>query len=70
MELNFVATCLFGLEGLLGQEIDDLGCKRTETIDGRIYFEGDENTLADANIRLRFAERVYIDMGVGKSVFV
>jgi len=63
MELNFVATCLFGLEGLLGQEIDDLGCKRTETIDGRIYFEGDENTLADANIRLRFAERVYIDMG-------
>ena len=38
MELNFVATCLFGLEGLLGQEIDDLGCKRTETIDGRIYF--------------------------------
>ncbi len=63
MELNFVATCLFGLEGLLGQEIDDLGCKRTETIDGRIYFEGTENTLADANIRLRYAERVYLDMG-------
>ncbi|MBQ7384625.1 MAG: class I SAM-dependent RNA methyltransferase [Clostridia bacterium] len=63
MELKLVATCLFGLEKLLGEEIDDLGCKRVETIDGRIYFEGDENSLADANIRLRFAERVFIDMG-------
>ncbi len=63
MELKMVATCLFGLEKLLGEEIDDLGCKRVETIDGRVYFEGDENSLADANIRLRFAERVFIDMG-------
>lgn len=63
MKLQFVATCLFGLEKLLGEEIDDLGCTRTETIDGRVYFEGDENSLADANIRLRFAERVFIDMG-------
>lgn len=63
MELKLVATCLFGLEKLLGEEIDNLGCKRTETIDGRVYFEGDENSLADANIRLRFAERVFIDMG-------
>ena len=58
-----VATCLFGLESLLGAEIDKLGCKRTETMDGRIFFEGDEHQLAAANIRLRFAERVYINMG-------
>ncbi len=63
MKLQFVATCLFGLERLLGEEIDDLGCTRCETIDGRVYFEGDENSLADANIRLRFAERVFINMG-------
>ncbi len=63
MKLQLVATCLFGLERLLGEEIDNLGCKRLETIDGRIYFEGDENSLADANIRLRFAERVFINMG-------
>ena len=63
MKLQLVATCLFGLEKLLGEEIDELGCKRTETIDGRVYFEGDENSLADANIRLRFAERVFINMG-------
>ena len=63
MKLELVATCLFGLERLLGEEIDELGCKRTDTIDGRVYFEGDENTVADANIRLRFAERVMIKMG-------
>lgn len=63
MKLQLVATCLFGLEKLLGEEIDELGCKRTQTIDGRVYFEGDENSLADANIRLRFAERVFINMG-------
>ena len=63
MKLNMVATCLFGLEKQLGEEIDRLGAVRRETIDGRIYFEGDEHTLADANVRLRFAERVFIDMG-------
>ncbi len=47
----------------MGEVIDELGCKRTQTIDGRVYFEGDENSLADANIRLRFAERVFINMG-------
>ena len=59
----YTATCLFGLEGLLGREIDDLGYKRTETIDGRVTFEGDESACARANINLRFAERVYISLG-------
>lgn len=63
MKLQMIATCLFGLEKLLGEEIDALGCRRIETIDGRITFEGDESALAAANIRLRCAERVYIRMG-------
>lgn len=58
-----VATCLFGLEKLLGEEIDALGAKRLDTMDGRITFEGNEATLAAANIRLRCAERVYIRIG-------
>ncbi len=63
MKLQMVATCLFGLEKLLGEEIDALGCRRIETMDGRITFEGDEHQLAAANIRLRFAERVYLSLG-------
>ena len=37
---KYAATCLFGLEGLVGADIDALGCKRTGGIDGRVYFEG------------------------------
>lgn len=60
---KYVATCLFGLEKLLGGEIDALGYKRIETMDGRIIFEGDTAAIARANINLRFAERVYLLIG-------
>ena len=63
MKLQLVATCLFGLEKLLGEEIDALGCKRIETIDGRVTFEGAEADIARANIGLRLAERVFIKLG-------
>lgn len=61
--MRYTATCLFGLEGLLGREIDDLGYKRIETIDGRITFEGDVSAAAVCNINLRFAERLYLNLG-------
>ena len=60
--MNFVATCLFGLERLVGEEIDALGYKRRETIDGRVYFEGDMSAVPRANINLRTAERVFIEI--------
>ena len=63
MTQKYVATCLFGLEKLLGGEIDALGYKRIETMDGRIIFEGDTAAIARANINLRFAERVYLLIG-------
>ncbi len=63
MKLEIVATCLFGLEKLLGEEIDSLGYDRVETMDGRITFIGDERAVFAANLRLRFAERVFIKLG-------
>lgn len=61
--MQLVATCMFGLEHFLGEEIDALGFKRIETIDGRILFEGKEKDVAKANINLRCAERVLICIG-------
>ena len=63
MRLELVATCLFGLERLLGEEIDALGYKRIDTMDGRVTFLGDERAMFASNLRLRFAERVFIKLG-------
>lgn len=60
---NYVATCLFGLEKFVGEEIDECGGKRTETIDGRVYFSGSEEVIARASINLRTAERLFIELG-------
>lgn len=65
--MQLVATCLFGLEGLLGEEIDNLGYKRIETIDGRVTFEAPPEAIAVCNIRLRTAERVLIKLGSFKA---
>lgn len=65
--MQLVATCLFGLEGLLGEEIDNLGYKRIETIDGRITFEAPIEAIAICNLRLRTAERVLIKLGSFKA---
>lgn len=47
---------------MLGEEIDALGYKRLETIDGRVTFEGDLAACARCNINLRFAERLYLTL--------
>lgn len=63
MKIKMVATCMFGLERFLGEEIDALGLKRIETIDGRITFEGEPRDVARANVFLRTAERVLLKVG-------
>lgn len=63
MKFDLVATCLFGLEHLLGEEIDSLGYERVSTIDGRVTFRGDSEAVAVSNIFLKFAERVFIKVG-------
>ena len=63
MKIQLVATCLFGLEKLLGEEIEALGYEKISTIDGRVTFLGDEEAVCLSNIFLRFAERIYIKLG-------
>ncbi len=63
MKLTLVATCMFGLEKLLGEEIDALGLTRLDTMDGRVTFEGTPADVPRANIALRCAERIFIRLG-------
>ena len=63
MQHEFVATCLFGLEKFVGEEIEALGYERIDTMDGRVTFKGDVTAIARCNMWLRCAERVYIKLG-------
>lgn len=54
------APCHFGMEAVLKREIIDLGYEITKVEDGRVYFEGDVQAIARANIWLRTTERIMI----------
>ena len=60
---DLLVPCHFGLEAVLKREIYDLGYKITKVEDGRVTFEGDEEAVCRANIFLRTAERVMIQVG-------
>ncbi len=58
--LTFVAPCLFGLEGLAGDELRRLDMENVRVEDRRVLFSGDLTAMVKANIWLRTAERVMI----------
>lgn len=60
---DLLVPCHFGLEAVLKREIYDLGYEITKVEDGRITFEGDAEAICRANIFLRTAERVLIQVG-------
>lgn len=60
---ELVVPCHFGLESVTKREIYDLGYEITKVEDGRITFEGDEEAICRANIFLRSAERVLLQVG-------
>ena len=53
--MEFVATCLFGLEKFVGEEIDRLGLSRISTIDGRVTFRGEPKDICRLNLNLRLS---------------
>ena len=60
---KLVAPCHFGLEAVLKREIYDLGYEIDRVEDGRVSFLGDAEAICRANLSLRTAERVLIEVG-------
>ena len=60
---EFVVPCHFGLEAVLKKEIYELGYEISRVEDGRVSFTGDAEAICRANIFLRTAERVLIEVG-------
>ncbi len=62
-QLHFCAPCLFGLEGILGDELRRMGATNVRPQNGRVLFDGDAAMLARANINSRYAERIQLLIG-------
>lgn len=60
MQYTFCCLCLMGLEGLVAEELRDMGCANVRAENGRVLFDGDMQMMARANINSRYAERVVI----------
>ena len=59
-KIQYCVPCLFGLEGIAGDELRRLNLEDVQVENGRVLFSGDESTLARASIGLRTGERILI----------
>lgn len=59
---TLVALCAIGAEKILGNEIKHLGYKIAGNAPGRVSFFGDDDSLFKANLCLRTADRVFLQL--------
>ena len=57
---EFSVPCLFGLEGIAGDELRRLDIPNVRVENGRVLFSGEVSDMAKANVCLRTGERVLI----------
>lgn len=61
--VELIAPCHFGMEAILKREILDLGYEISRVEDGKVTFIGDMEAICYANVFLRTAERVLLQVG-------
>ena len=61
--MTFCVPCLFGLEGLVGDELRRMDAAEVQVENGRVLFSGGPELLIRANLRLRMGERVLLRLG-------
>ncbi len=68
MKFNLIAPCIFGVEGILADELRRIGAEEVNAENGRVLFSGDESMIASANINSRFAERIMLNLGTFRAM--
>jgi putative N6-adenine-specific DNA methylase len=63
MDYTLCVPTLFGLEGLVSDELGRLGMANVRAENGRVLFSGEKADIARANINLRTGERVLLVVG-------
>lgn len=59
---QLVATTTIGIESCVKNELKNLGIEITKVENGYVEFQGDFDVLVKANIHLRCADRIYMNM--------
>ena len=67
---EFSVPCLFGLEGIAGDELRRLNIENVRVENGRVLFSGDESAMAKANVCLRTGERVLLTLADFKATTI
>lgn len=63
LQIELIATCAFGLEAVVRQELEQLGYQPAVIQPGRLLFSADPLAVCRANIHLRSAERILLCLG-------
>ena len=63
--LTFAIPCLFGLEGLVGDEVRRLGLAGVQVENGRVLCQGEAGDITRLNLNLRCGERVLVELAAG-----
>jgi len=66
--MTFCCPCLFGIEGILGDELRRMDLKNLRVQTGRVLFDGDWDAMVRVNLCSRYAERVGLVMGSFRAV--
>ena len=66
-KITLIASATMGLEGIIANELKNLGYERINAFNGKVEFEGTYKDICRANINLRCADRVYLKMGEFKA---
>jgi putative N6-adenine-specific DNA methylase len=60
--VSLVATSAFGLESIVAYELKALGYSDLKVENGKVTFKGDYSDIAACNIRLRCANRIFLEL--------
>lgn len=67
-KIRLIATSAFGIEAVVGRELNWLGYSDQQVENGRVTFAGDEEAICRTNLWLRTADRVLVKMGEFKAL--
>ena len=63
LQFQFCVPCLFGVEGLVADELRRMDLPEVWAEDGRVFFSGSLTDCARVNLSLRCGERVLMEIG-------